>query len=43
MRLVGVNVIIILIVPFCLAGLAVLHTIARRLPARPCRSLAPTS
>src|SRR6516162_9341945 len=30
MRLVGVNVIIILTVPFCLAGLAVLHTIARR-------------
>jgi hypothetical protein len=28
--LVGVNVIIILTVPFCLAGLAVLHTIARR-------------
>jgi hypothetical protein len=30
MRFVGVNVIIILAVPFCLAGLAVLHTIARR-------------
>jgi hypothetical protein len=30
MRFVGVNVIIILTVPFCLAGLAVLHTIARR-------------
>ena len=29
-RFVGVNVIIILAVPFCLAGLAVLHTIARR-------------
>jgi len=32
MRFVGVNVIIILAVPFCLAGLAVLHTIARRFP-----------
>ena len=30
MRFVGVNVIIVLAVPFCLAGLAVLHTIARR-------------
>ena len=30
MRFVGINVIIILAVPFCLAGLAVLHTIARR-------------
>jgi hypothetical protein len=30
MRFVGVNVIIILAVPFSLAGLAVLHTIARR-------------
>jgi uncharacterized protein YybS (DUF2232 family) len=30
MRLLGVYVIIILTVPFCLAGLAVLHTIARR-------------
>jgi hypothetical protein len=30
MRFVGVNVIIILTVPFCLAGLAVLHTIACR-------------
>jgi hypothetical protein len=30
MRFVGVNVIIILTVPFCLAGLAVLHTIAHR-------------
>ena len=30
MRFLGVNVIIILTVPFCLAGLAVLHTIARR-------------
>jgi hypothetical protein len=31
-RFVGVNVIIALSVPFCLAGLAVLHTAARRLP-----------
>jgi hypothetical protein len=30
MRFVGINVIIILTVPFCLAGLAVFHTIARR-------------
>ena len=30
MRFVGVNVIIILAVPFCLAGMAVLHTIAQR-------------
>jgi hypothetical protein len=30
MRFVGVNVIIILTLPFCLAGLALLHTIARR-------------
>src|SRR5215470_16844952 len=30
MRFVGINVIIVLAVPFCLAGLAVLHTIARR-------------
>jgi hypothetical protein len=30
MRFVGVNVIIILTVPFCLAGLAVIHTIACR-------------
>jgi hypothetical protein len=30
MRFVGVNVIIVLTVPFCLAGLAVLHTIAYR-------------
>jgi hypothetical protein len=29
-RFVGINVIIVLTVPFCLAGLAVLHTIARR-------------
>jgi hypothetical protein len=36
-RLVGVNVMIVLAVPFCLAGLAVLHTAARRLsrPAIP--------
>jgi len=33
-RFVGINVMILLAVPFCLAGLAVLHTIARRL-ARP--------
>ena len=32
MRFVGVNVIIILTVPFCLAGLAVLHAIASRFP-----------
>jgi hypothetical protein len=31
-RFLGVNVIIVLAVPFCLAGLAVLHTIARRFP-----------
>ena len=30
MRFVGVNVIIILAVPFCLAGMAVFHTIAQR-------------
>jgi hypothetical protein len=30
MRFVGVDVIIILTIPFCLVGLAVLHTIARR-------------
>jgi hypothetical protein len=30
MRFVGVNMILILTVPFCLAGLAVFHTIARR-------------
>jgi hypothetical protein len=29
-RFVGVNVIIVLAVPFCLAGMAVLHTVARR-------------
>jgi len=32
MRFVGVNVIIVLTVPFCLAGLAVLHAIAHRFP-----------
>ena len=31
-RFVGVNVTIVLAVPFCLAGLAVLHTLARRFP-----------
>jgi len=31
-RFFGVNVLIVLSVPFCLAGLAVLHTAARRLP-----------
>lgn len=31
-RLVGVSVLIVLSVPFCFAGLAVLHTAARRLP-----------
>ena len=31
-RFVGVNVTIVLAVPFCLAGLAVLHTMARRFP-----------
>jgi Predicted membrane protein (DUF2232) len=30
MRFVGINVMIALVVPFCLAGLAVLHAIARR-------------
>lgn len=34
MRFLGVNVMILLMIPFCLAGLAVLHTLARRL-ARP--------
>ena len=29
-RFLGINVIIVLAVPFCLAGLAVLHTVARR-------------
>jgi hypothetical protein len=31
-RFIGVNVLIALTVPFCLAGLAVLHTVARRFP-----------
>ena len=31
-RFLGVNVLIVLAVPFCLAGLAVLHTVARRFP-----------
>jgi hypothetical protein len=31
-RFLGINVIIVLAVPFCLAGLAVLHTVARRFP-----------
>jgi hypothetical protein len=31
-RFIGVNVLIVLVVPFCLAGLAVLHTVARRFP-----------
>lgn len=31
-RFLGINVIIVLAVPFCLAGLAVLHTLARRFP-----------
>ena len=31
-RFIGVNVMIVLTVPFCLAGLAVLHTVARRFP-----------
>jgi Predicted membrane protein (DUF2232) len=31
-RFFGVNVLIVLSIPFCLAGLAVLHTAARRLP-----------
>jgi hypothetical protein len=36
-RFVGVNIMIVLAIPFCLAGLAVLHTLARRLshPAIP--------
>ena len=29
-RFVGINVMIVLAVPFCLSGLAVLHTVARR-------------
>lgn len=31
-RFLGINVMIVLAVPFCLAGLAVLHTLARRFP-----------
>jgi hypothetical protein len=31
-RFIGLNVLIVLAVPFCLAGLAVLHTVARRFP-----------
>lgn len=31
-RFIGVNVLIVLAVPICLAGLAVLHTVARRFP-----------
>lgn len=31
-RLLGINLMIVLTVPFCLAGLAVLHTAARRFP-----------
>ncbi len=31
-RFIGVNMMIVLAVPFCLAGLAVLHTVARRFP-----------
>jgi hypothetical protein len=31
-RFFGINVMIVLAVPFCLAGLAVLHTVARRFP-----------
>jgi len=31
-RFIGVNVMIVLAVPFCLAGLAVLHAVARRFP-----------
>jgi hypothetical protein len=31
-RFIGVNVLIVLAVPFCLAGLAVLHAVARRFP-----------
>ncbi len=38
-RFIGVNVMIVLAVPFCLAGLAVLHTVARRFP-RPAVTLA---
>ena len=38
-RFIGVNLLIVLAVPFCLAGLAVLHTVARRFP-RPAVTLA---
>jgi hypothetical protein len=38
-RFIGVNLMIVLAVPFCLAGLAVLHTVARRFP-RPAVTLA---
>jgi hypothetical protein len=38
-RFIGLNVLIVLAVPFCLAGLAVLHTVARRFP-RPAVTLA---
>jgi hypothetical protein len=31
-RFIGTNVMIVLAVPFCLAGLALIHTVARRLP-----------
>jgi Predicted membrane protein (DUF2232) len=31
-RFFGINVLIVLSIPFCLAGLAVLHTVVRRLP-----------
>jgi len=31
-RFLGINVMIVLAVPFCLSGLAVLHTVARRFP-----------
>jgi hypothetical protein len=37
-RFIGLNVMIVLAVPFCLAGLAVLHTVARRFP-RPALTL----
>src|ERR1700751_1199409 len=31
-RFLGINLLIVLVIPFCLAGLAVLHTAVRRLP-----------
>jgi hypothetical protein len=37
-RFLGINVMIVLAVPFCFAGLAVLHTVARRFP-RPAMTL----